>query len=219
MTLFYPDVANVNWSSDADVINFLSQLRPQGFAGVAHKVSQGSGYHDPYWPAAKQWCEENAFPHIGYHYLDTSDPDSQAECYVNNGGTTNVMFDFERESGGLGNFWLCTDAFNNMGINVQLGYIPNWYLNTPADEGGAGGGDLSCFPFNGVQLVSSAYPDGSGVAYGIYAASGGDSGEGWDPYNGCTPAAWQFTDSANIAGFTVDCNAYKGANIHDLFGG
>jgi hypothetical protein len=66
--------------------------------------------------------------------------------------------------------------------------------------------------------VSSAYPDGSGYASTIYANSGGNSGVGWAPYGGITPAAWQFTDHADIAGFRVDCNAYLGADITILFG-
>jgi len=33
---------------------------------------------------------------------------------------------------------------------------------------------------------------------------------------GATPAAWQFTDEANIDGFIVDCNAYKGTNLQEI---
>jgi len=66
--------------------------------------------------------------------------------------------------------------------------------------------------------VSSGYPGGSGYASTIYANSSGNSGEGWAPYGGATPAAWQFTNSADIAGLTVDCNAYRGADITVLFG-
>ena len=102
------------------------------------------------------------------------------------------------------------NAFNAVGINVQLGYIPQWYWN--------GAGDLSALPANGILLVSSAYPDGTGAASTIYDNSGGDGGEGWNAYGGATPSAWQFTSSASVAGFTVDVNAYKGTDINVLFG-
>jgi hypothetical protein len=38
------------------------------------------------------------------------------------------------------------------------------------------------------------------------------------PYGGATPGAWQFTDRADIAGLTVDCNAYPGTDVTVLFG-
>lgn len=218
-TLFYPDVSNNQWESVDDLHTFLGLLQPQGFAGVAHKVTQGSHYQDPYWLPCLEWCIDHGFPVIGYHYLDTSDPDEQAENWRENHGTPNVMFDFERGGGTMANFWIVCDAFNSVGTNVQLGYVPNWYLNDSIEDGGAGGGDLSCFPYNGVYLVSSAYPAGGGTASQIYADGDGDAGEGWEPYNGCTPTAWQFTDQAQIGRWSVDCNAYKGANIRDLFGG
>jgi hypothetical protein len=36
---------------------------------------------------------------------------------------------------------------------------------------------------------------------------------GLDTLRGVTPAAWHFTNNADIAGFAVDCNAYQGNNI------
>ena len=218
MTLFYPDVSNNQWSSVQDLYNFLKHLCEQGFAGVAHKVTQGSDFVDEYWLPCLEWCITCGFPVIGYHYLDLSDPAAQANNWKNAKGTPNAMFDFEAGSGGMDNFWNCVDAFNNVGTNVQIGYIPNWYLNS--DEGGHG--DLSCLASNGIQLVSSAYPLGyqGGCALDLYNAGGGDQGEGWNSYNGGVPDVWQFTSSATVSGLnSVDVNAYKGDNIRTLFGG
>lgn len=77
-----------------------------------------------------------------------------------------------------------------------------------------GGGDLSQLAN---ALVASGYPDGTGYAWNIYTNTGGDTGTGWTPYGGATPGAWQFTDRADVAGLTVDCNAYRGGNICGLF--
>jgi hypothetical protein len=212
MTLFYPDVSNNNWGSPRDAIDFLSQLKPEGFAGVVHKVSEGDYFADPYWPTVRQWAEQNDLPWLGYHYVTTDNPSAQAETWNGNNGGPFAMFDFEANSGDLGNFWAVVNAFNAAGINVTLGYIPQWYLDEV-------GGDLSPLAPNGISLVSSAYPGGTGYASDIYAKSGGDSGEGWAPFGGATPSAWQFTDSANVGGLTVDCNAYRGTDLNQLFTG
>lgn len=218
MVLFYPDVSNVNWTGTAtwtdqgqqNLIAFLSQLSREGFAGCCHKMSQGAGFIDLYGAIAQDWCAQAGLPFIGYHYLSTEDPAAQAQCWLDAGGSTNAMFDFEQGSGDMANFWAVVSAFNEAGVNVQLGYIPRWYV---------GAQDLSGLAANGILLVSSAYPGGGGYAAQIYADAGGDAGEGFAPYNGATPAAWQFTSSATVSGFSpIDVNAYLGSDINVLFG-
>jgi len=209
VTLFYPDCSNNNWSSTQDAIDFLEQLVPEGFSAISHKVSEGNYYEDPYWPTVQQWCQHNSFPVIGYHYVTSDNPASQAQTWLGNNGGALAMLDWEANGGDLANLTAVIDAFNAAGISVQLGYYPQWYWS------GQGGGDLSGLAN---ALVSSAYPGGSGYASTVYANSGGDSGAGWAPYGGATPAAWQFTDRALIAGHTVDCNAYRGTDITVLFG-
>lgn len=156
---------------------------------------------DPYWPTVRQWCQQHDLPVIGYHYVATDNPAAQARTWLGNNGGTVAMLDWEESGGDLSNLTAVVDAFNAAGITVQLGYYPRWYWSR------VGGGNLSHLAN---ALVASAYPDGSGYASTVYVRSGGDSGAGWAPYGGATPAAWQFTSSANIAGFRVDCNAYRG---------
>jgi hypothetical protein len=208
MTLFYPDCSNNNWTSTQSAINFLKQLVPEGFSGICHKVSEGSYYEDPYWPAVKQWCAANGFPLIGYHYVSADDPAAQARTWLDNNGGTLAMLDWEHNGGDRANLIAVVGAFNAAGIGVQLGYYPRWYWSEQ------GGGDLSGLAN---ALVSSAYHDGTGYASTIYTSSGGDSGDGWKPYGGASPAAWQFTNSADVAGLIVDCNAYQGTDIDALF--
>lgn len=201
MTLFWPDCSNNNWSSTADALNFCAQLVSEGFSGITHKVSEGSYYEDPFWPVVQAWCQENDVICVGYHYLSTESPAAQAQTWLDHGGGNLAMFDWEQNGGNLANFWAVANAFNAVGVTVQIGYCPQWYWNQ------VGGGDLSQIPF----LISSAYPWSSGgYASNIYAADGGDSGEGWNSYGNATPRGWQFTDQALIAGKTVDCNAFRG---------
>ena len=209
MTLFYPDCSNNNWATTQDAISFLQQLVPQGFSGICHKVSEGNYYEDPYWPGVKQWCQQNSLPLIGYHYVTTDDPSSQARTWLANQGGTSAMLDWENNSGNLANLTAVVDAFNTVGITIQLGYYPQWYWNEQ------GGGDLSQLAN---ALVASGYPDGTGYASTIYTSSGGDTGPGWAPYGGALPGAWQYTNKADITGFTVDCNAYLGHDLTVLFG-
>jgi hypothetical protein len=226
MTNFYPDVSNCDWGSEEltdagqqKLLDFLSNL--QGFAGVCHKMSQGSGFVDPYGLICKNWCAQNNLPFIGYQYATTDDPTAQVQAYLAAGGGPNVMIDFEDVDGNenalldFDLFWALTNSFNAAGVNVQLLYLPAWYW------GDIGSPDLSALAPNGIQLISSAYPNGytSGSAVDLYASSGGDTGEGFDPYGGATPSAWQFTSSCNVAFIQpIDCNAYPGADINSLFG-
>jgi hypothetical protein len=229
MTIFFPDCSNNDWGSEdltdagqQKLLNFLSNL--QGFAGVCHKMSQGGGgnaYVDPYGDIAQKWCTQNNFPFIGYHYVTNDAPSAQVQNWQSAGGASNVMLDFEDVDDNedalldIDLFWALTNSFNAAGVNVQLLYLPAWYW---ADVGSP---DLSALAPSGIQLISSAYPNGytSGSAVDLYASAGGDTGEGFDPYGGCTPAAWQFTSSCNVAFIQpIDCNAYPGADINSLFG-
>lgn len=225
-TLFYPDVANVNWDNSGtgvvstqgqqNLLSFLAMLAPQGFSGCAHKMTQGAGFVDWYGALAQTWCAQNNLPFIGYHYLTTEDPNAQAQNWLAAGGGTNAMFDWEESGGDLNNFWNVVNAFNAVGVNVQLAYIPQWYLE---GDGSGAGTDISALAPNGILLVSSAWPGGSGYASDIYANAGGDTGEGFNPFdNGPVPSAWQFTNQASIGSFVVDCNAYLGTDINALFG-
>ena len=226
MTLFYPDVSNNNWGSteltDAGrraLLDFLSRLRDEGFAGVSHKMTQDAGFIDPYGAICQDWCDQNNFPFIGYHYVGTDDAGAQAQNWRAAGGRNNVMFDWEQGSGDLNEFWACVNSFNDIGVNVQLAYDPRWYLE---GAGSGAGTDISNFAANGILLVSSAYPLGyqSGYASALYDQCGGDGGGGWIAYDGGPiPSAWQFTSSAIIGGVSgVDCNAYRGTDLNVLFG-
>jgi hypothetical protein len=219
VTLFYPDVSNLQWGGPnyngaAALTAFLERLKPE-FAGVVGKVSQGSGFADPDWQTLRSWCEGNDLSWLGYHYVDTSDADAQARCFVNNNGGPFAMLDVEDGSGDIDQFWAVVNAFNNAGVSITLAYLPAWYWEDIGEP------DLSPLAQNQIALVSSNYAGGPAPASVIYADSGGDSGPGWNPYGDAFPTCWQFSDMAEVAGITVDCNAYRGAgpNLDALFTG
>ena len=212
MTLFYPDVSNNNWRTTQDAINFLSRLAGEGFDAVCHKVTEGSGYRDPYWPAVRDWCKANDMLLVGYHYVRVGDPTGQARLYRDHVGDTSIpcMLDFEANSGDIANFWAVADAFNAAGVQIALSYLPHWYWEQ------IGRPNLTGVP----GLVASAYPGGNGYASTVYEFGGGSQGSGWAPYGGIYPAVWQFTDKATVAGIPVDANAFRGslADFKQLLG-
>lgn len=191
MTLFGPDISNNNGTVDE------AQVQREGFSFVFAKVSEGSYFADTYWPATRDACKALGLPYIGYHYVTTDDPAAQAAKFVNNGGGANAMLDVEANSGDIANFWAVVNAFNAAGVNIALSYIPHWYWEE------IGSPDLSQVP----GLIASSYVNGTGYASALYP---GDGGVGWQPYGGAQPVMWQFTDKAQIAGKTLDANAFRG---------
>jgi lysozyme len=206
MTLWGPDTSNNNFSYPSQAQQLVESLPGQGYSWIEHKVSQGSDFQDAFWPTIKSTAANMHFPCIGYHYVDLSNPASQAQNFVNNQGGVNAMLDQEDESGDIGNLWAVINAFNNLGVNIPLVYLPEWYW------GQIGSPDLSAFASNGIALISSGYPiSGEDYASTLYTEGNGDNGEGWNSYGGATPSIWQFTDDANLDnGFVGDVNAFKG---------
>ena len=92
-------------------------------------------------------------------------------------------------------------------------YVPFWEGKVSPSEP-----DMSEFGY----LWKAAYPGGTGTAEQAYSASGGDGSRNWTyPLGNRKPDLWQFTDRANIAGYQVDCNAFKGteAELRAIFYG
>jgi hypothetical protein len=81
---------------------------------------------------------------------------------------------------------------------LTLAYIPHWFWADYWDRR-----SLKPFADLGLELISSAYTTYS------------DTGIGWDPYGGMTPAIWQYTSTP------IDTNAFRGtvAELGRLFTG
>lgn len=200
-TLYGVDVSNNNWGSTAACRAFIASLPSQGYSWVEAKVSEGDYYTDPYWPVTLAACQAINMPVIGYHYVTTNSPSSQAQTFVANHGGSAAMLDFEANSGDINNFWAVVNAFNNAGVTVALSYIPQWYWQQIGEP------DLAGVP----GLISSSYYERGTFGSIEYNDAGGDSGPGWNPYGNAQPVIWQFTDADIVDGFSVDGNAFKGS--------
>lgn len=178
----------------------LNRVKAEGFDFIWCKVSEGSGYKDPFWPGNRDKARAAGLILAGYHYVKAGDsPAAQAKTFVDHLGDKSIpaMLDFEANSGGMDVFWAVKAEIEKLGVNVRLSYIPDWYWER------IGKPDLSQVP----GLISSEYVNGSGYASVLYP---GNSSGFWKAYGGRTPDVLQFTDKAIVAGKSVDANAFRG---------
>jgi hypothetical protein len=192
MPLYGIDIASYQAGID------LAEVKAEGFDFVIAKVTQGSSYVDPSWPAFRDAALAAGLILVGYHYVTGDPPAAQADNLLTNlGYPIATMLDFEAGSGGLDNFWAVADAIASGGGLVALSYIPRWYWQQ------VGSPDLTGVP----GLVASDYVVGSGLASDLYP---GDQSGFWEGYGGIEPSVLQFTDTAEVAGQTIDADAYRG---------
>ncbi len=192
-TIFGPDISNNNGVVDLD------RVKAEGFEFVWAKVSEGTSFRDTYWPRTRDWAREIGLILAGYHYIRESDPNRQADLFVDQLGDKSIaaMLDFEEGGGGIDNFWAVLHAIEARGVHVALSYIPRWYWER------IGKPDLSRVP----GLIQSSYVEGTGYASVLYP---GDDSIRWAAFGGRQPDILQFTDRALIAGKTLDANAFRG---------
>ena len=98
--------------------------------------------------------------------------------------------------------------------------VPGIYTYVPFWEGKVSPSEPDMAEFG--HLWKAAYPGGTGTAAQVYSASGGDGSHNWTyPLGNRKPDLWQFTDRASVAGYQVDCNAFKGteAELRAVFYG
>jgi len=209
VTLYGMDCSNNSGSGIS-----MAEVKREGFDFVFCKVSEGNYFRDATWPGYRDAAKAAGLLVAGYHYAIASSPAAaQVATYQAQVGdlTVPVMIDFEANSGTINDYWALVNAFNAAGQRVSLSYIPRWYW-----QGTMGSPDLSTVP----GLISSNYPGGTGYASVLYLNGGGDTGPGWNAYGNATPAIWQFSDQATIAGYSLDADAFKGtrAELATLLG-
>lgn len=185
MTIRYPDVSH----HQAGL-----KIQP-GTAALCAKASEGTTFRDPsYTDFRAQAAARGAF-FFGYHWLHHGSIDAQAAfCHGIVGGTP-VMVDCE-DTGDVPTVADClafAAGLRARGGACTLAYLPRWYW-----QGHLKSPSLTPLAAHGLSLVSSTY-----TTYN-------DTGPGWAPYGGVTPAIWQFSDSYPYGGRAVDMNAYRG---------
>lgn len=198
MTIFGIDISNNN-GPDID----LAAVKAEGFEFVFAKVSEGDYFIDATWPAYRDAARANGLLLAGYHYVrGDCDINAQAELFANHLGDAPAMLDFEANSGGMSTFWALRHALDARGVELRLSYIPHWYATR------IGSPDLSQV----LGLIQSSYVNGTGFAAQLYP---GDNSPYWNGFGGKDVDILQFTDAAQVAGHTVDANAFRGS-IDDL---
>jgi hypothetical protein len=193
MTTSGPDMSNNN-----GMVN-LDRVKAEGFDFVWAKVTDGTSFRDTYWPRTRDWARGIGLILAGYHYVRESDPNGQADLFVDQLGDKSIpaMLDFEDGGGGIDNFWSVLHAIEARGVHVALSYIPRWYWER------IGRPELSRVP----GLIQSSHVDGSGPASVLYP---GNTCLRRATYGGRQPDILQFTDRAVIARKILDANAFRG---------
>lgn len=195
MAVFGVDIAS--YQSGLDI----GRVRREGFEFVIAKATQGSGYVNPEYHKFRDQARAEGLRFAAYHYVTEYDSaESQASNFARTVGDTSipVMLDVELQSGGIDVYWNVVRAFNDLGYEVDLTYLPHWYW-----QGHIGSPDLSGVP----GLVSSSYVGYGGYASDVYPGPGWS---GWSSYGGASPVLCQFTEQCQVAGQRVDCMAFEG---------
>jgi GH25 family lysozyme M1 (1,4-beta-N-acetylmuramidase) len=189
-----------------DISSYQAGINLAGWHAVCSKITQGTGYTNPYWTRFKGSAANVGAAFYGYHVLEAGNGAGQADHYFANAGRLPCMIDFEPSTTrpGMGDCVAFCDRLRSRGGVCNMVYLPRWYWQQ------IGSPSLSPLINRHLHLVSSQYTGYS------------DSGPGWNAYGGMTPDVWQYTSSMKTGGFSqVDCNAYKGsfAQLAAMFGG
>lgn len=177
--------------------------------GGAEKVTEGTGYVNPFWAKSKTAMlalAPHGFVPVAYMFLDaTGSGGAQADAFASHAGDLakfGIAVDFERAQDGSPTNAQAKEAIaelRKLYPHHPIGlYAPKWY---------AGGEDLSF----GDWLWASEYVNGSGDPAMLYKSV---PASWWAPYGAVPrpPLMLQFTSKATIAGISgeVDCSAYPG---------
>ena len=215
-TTYGIDVSNHQGNFD------FARARAEGFAFATHKINEGDGYRDPYWPRARAEMAKH-FPGRwgGYVFCKVgTNPEREADTTLAHAGGTDFPLQVDYEDldrpGSIGDLVARVNALQARGFRLLPIYLPRWYWQSRM-----GAADLSGLP---VPIWNSHYVNGTGPASRLYP---GNDHVGWAPFGGKDVAILQFSESATVAGQSIDVNAYRGselqveamfAGIHDLSG-
>ncbi len=207
MPLFGIDVGSFQAGID------MGRVKVEGFDFVFAKVGQGAGQGangtygrslNPAWVAQRDGARAAGLLLAGYWYVgNTETPGSQAaRCAAALGDPAlPLALDWEDASGDWVNFLAVLAAFRAAGLNVKFGYCPAWY-------GNAHGMPANGLAAAGLALWSSRYPSTNpGPASVLYQAVPASY---WAGYAGVPVTVLQFAETAQVAGMTVDADAFLG---------
>jgi hypothetical protein len=198
VTVFGPDISSYQHGLD------LSRLADSSF--VIAKASEGTYYTDADYPGWRNQAASLGKLFCWYHFLSGEDAVLQAAHTAACVGDKNLPGMLDAEPQGsfhptLAQIVAYIQAAHSAGLNLRLLYLPKWYWEQ------MGSPSLAAVAALGVNLVSSAYPGGSGTAPQEYP---GDTAAGWASYGDLDVLLYQFTDNAEDDAQSLDFNAYRG---------
>ncbi|WP_082043159.1 glycoside hydrolase family 25 protein [Rhodococcus sp. MEB064] len=219
MTLFGIDVSNHQRNFD------FAAAKREGFAFATHKITEGTGYRDDYWPRARAEMAKH-FPGRwgGYVFCRVNtDPKVEARVLREHSGAIDfpLQIDYEdtTNGGSVDDLLRRIDAYRAEGFTRFLPvYIPRWFW-----EGRMSRKSLDRLPMG---IWNSDYVSGRDYASRLYpgddwspARGNGERG-GWADMGGKPVQILQFSETANVAGQSIDVNAFRGddAQLGALFG-
>jgi hypothetical protein len=179
----------------------IRQVKAEGFDFIVCKLSQGT--ESASYEGSFPWIAEAkslGMAALGYHYLNSADPQGQARVFVNQLTRAGVCgaLDVEDGSGNIDNVHAFLAECSRLGARISLLYMPQWYWKK------IGNPSLAGLP----PLWSSRYPDMvAGTAAQNYSRVPRSF---WNGYGGNSVAVLQFTSTARVAGHTVDANVFAG---------
>lgn len=199
MTTYGVDVSNHNAGLS------LAAVKAQGYDFAIAKVTEGTGYVDPFYQGFRADAQKAKMLFAGYHLLHRGQARKQADLFCTHLGDVTIpgMIDFEP----MGNSKpRMRDAIaflarcEKHGVHITLDYLPEWYWQAigrpkltglPAEV-------QSSYPSNRHDHGTSLYP--------------GDSAAQWDGFGGVAPTILQFSSTGLIDGFAgnVDLDAFRG---------
>ena len=188
VTIFFPDISS-----------YQTGFQLNGIPAIMVKATEGTGYVSPDYRRVVRDAQARGLLQMAYHFLHRGNAVGQADfAFSVIGGDTPTMVDVETAGDGsaptLGDVLTFVDRFRAHGGTVHLVYLPRWYWSDFL-----GGPGLGVLPARGLRVVSSSY-----TTYH-------DFGPGWQPYGGVAPDIWQFSETTQLNGFTVDMNAFRGS--------
>lgn len=181
-----------------DIYSGQAGIDLKGALAVICKATEGTGYVNPDYARAKANAASHGALFCSYHFLHAGNAAAQAQHAFSVAGHVPLMADFEPTSGSspqLADAAAFTEEYRRLGGILHLLYLPRWYWQQ------LGSPDLGIMRSFGMALVSSDY-----TTY-----TDADSGPGWQPYGGMTPAVWQYTSTLQWNGFRCDFNAFRGS--------
>ncbi|TWS20767.1 peptidoglycan DD-metalloendopeptidase family protein [Tsukamurella asaccharolytica] len=186
----------------------------EGYRFATHKVVEGDGYADPFWPRARDEMRRH-FPGRfgGYVFCRTNvDPQREADFMLGKLGDPSIPVQIDYEdttNGGSGRDLAArVQAYRDRGVRLLPVYLPRWFWRDHM-----GSPDLAFL--RDVGLWNSNYVSGTGYGSALYDPNSA----GWQGFGGADVRILQFTEQAQVAGQRIDANAVKDpAALDRIFG-